>query len=152
MIVPNHFQLLCDLPLRELGAYRSSKDIDSHGTVLPRWWSTHITLRRSALDYETTRRAPRYSLALDVEITDVQSGSQINARTENLSLFGCGVRGASYFPRGARVTIKLFHRGLEVTAIAKVVYATPELGMGFVFSFIDPDDHLILDGWIKEMP
>ena len=96
------------------------------------------------------RRTQRYSLVVDVEMTDVQSGSQINARTTTLSVAGCGVESSELFPQGSIVRIQLSHRGKMVRATARVVYSSPALGMGMAFTSIEQEDEPILEWWITE--
>jgi hypothetical protein len=95
--------------------------------------------------------APRYSFAVDIEVTDVQSGTEIRQRTNDLTLFGCGVNTSKPFPKGTRVRIKLSHGGADVAALARVAYARPEVGMGVVFTSVEPKDDRTLGGWITEL-
>ena len=94
---------------------------------------------------------PRYSLCVDLELTDVQSGIQIKRQTKDLSLFGCGVETTQPFPKGTNVKIKISHLGAIVEAFARVVYANPELGMGIVFTTLGPEDERTLVGWIADL-
>jgi hypothetical protein len=103
------------------------------------------------VDYEFARRTLRYSFVIDVELTDVQSGIQIKARTKQLSLFGCGVDALRLFPKGTNVRIRLFHSGADVNALARVVYANPKLGMGMAFTKVDRENERILEWWITEL-
>ena len=102
-------------------------------------------------EYEYPRLSPRYPFVADIEVTDVQSEIQITGRAKDLSLLGCGVNTSKPFPRGTRVRIKLSHGGADVAALARVAYARPELGMGVVFTTVDPKDERILAGWIAEL-
>lgn len=97
------------------------------------------------------RSSPRFFFIVDIELTDVQSQTQIQGRTKDLSQFGCGVDASQLFPKGATLTIKLSHRGAHIAAHARVVYASPELGMGLAFTRIDPQDERILSNWIEEL-
>jgi hypothetical protein len=99
---------------------------------------------------ENHRLAPRYSFVVDIEVTDLQSETQIRERTKDLSLFGCDVNTLKPFPKGTRVRIKLSHGGADVVALATVAYARPDIGMGVVFTSIEPEDERILKGWIAE--
>lgn len=101
--------------------------------------------------HEHTRSSPRYSFAVDIELTDVQSRKQIHGRTKDLSQFGCGVDTSKPFPQGTTLRIKLSHEGANVAALARVVYASPELGMGLVFTRVDPEDERVLEEWIAEL-
>ena len=102
------------------------------------------------MEYKDRRQAPRHSFVADIELTDVQSGTQIKERVKDLSLTGCGVNTAP-FPKGTRVRIKLFHGGGYIPALGRVIYARLELGMGIMFTSIEPEDQRILAGWIAEL-
>jgi HPt (histidine-containing phosphotransfer) domain-containing protein len=106
---------------------------------------------RSLLENQQARLTPRYSFVVDIELTDVQSGSQIRGQTKNLCLFGCGVDTLHLIPTGTSLTIKLSHEGASVAALARVVYARADLGLGIVFTGIEPEDERILAGWISEL-
>jgi hypothetical protein len=103
------------------------------------------------MEYAIARRTPRYYFAVDIEVTDLRSGTCLKARTTTLGRFGCGIDVPRPFARGTDVTIKISHRGADVNVDARVVYATPESGMGMVFIGLDRDDERILDSWIEHM-
>ena len=103
------------------------------------------------MEYEIDRWAPRYSLVVDIQITDVDLGVQIRTRTTMLSLLGCVVDSFELFPKGMAVNVKLFHRGAEVRGLGRVLYARRDLGMGLAFTSIEPEDERILDWWMAEL-
>ena len=103
------------------------------------------------MEYECARRTRRYPFIVDIELTDVQSEIQIRAQTKELSLFGCGVDTLKLFPRGTNVRIKLSRGGADVKALARVVYASPELGMGVAFTSVEREVERILEGWVAEL-
>ncbi len=111
----------------------------------------HFPWSKCVAEYEYPRLAPRYPFVADIQVTDVQSEIQIAGRAKDLSLFGCGVDTFTPFPKGTRVRIKLSHGGADVAALARVAYARPELGMGVVFTTVEPEDDRILQGWIAEL-
>lgn len=102
------------------------------------------------MGYEFVRRTPRYSLVVDIELTDLKLENQIKSKTKMLGLHGCGVDTVVLFPQGTGVKIKLSHQGAEVSAFARVVYATPALGMGVAFTAVEREDQRILENWIAE--
>jgi hypothetical protein len=106
--------------------------------------------REYAVEYECPRRTPRYSLAVDIEMTDIQSQTQVKARTKMLSMFGCGVDTLKLFPQGTSVRIVLFHQGAKVRALAKVLYSSSDLGTGVAFTRVEREDERILEWWIEE--
>ena len=96
------------------------------------------------------RRTPRYSFVVDVEVTDIQSGVQIRGRTKQLSLLGCGLEALKLFPKGTNVKIKFSHQGADAKVLARVVYASAELGMGIAFTSVEREDERILEWWLTE--
>jgi hypothetical protein len=96
------------------------------------------------------RRTPRYSFVVDVEMTDIQSGAQIRGRTKQLSLLGCGLDALKLFPKGTNLKIKLSHQGAKANALARVVYASAELGMGIAFTSVEREDERILEWWLAD--
>jgi PilZ domain len=102
------------------------------------------------LDDSLARRTPRYSIVVDVEATDIQSEAQIRGRTKQLSLLGCGFDAPMLFRKGTNVRIELSHRGAAVIALARVIYASQQLGMGLAFTSVDSECERILELWIAE--
>ena len=52
------------------------------------------------MEYEDVRLAQRYSFIVDIEEADVLSEIQIRGRTNDLSLFGCGVNNIEALSEG----------------------------------------------------
>jgi len=105
---------------------------------------------RGEVEYKSVRRAPRYSLIVDVEMTDALSEMQIRARTKMLSVCGCGVESSMLFPRATSVRIRFLHQDAEVRALGRVVYSSSDLGMGVAFTTVEREDELILECWIAD--
>ena len=103
------------------------------------------------MEHQPSRLTPRYSFVVDIELTDVQSGTRMRGQTKDLCLFGCGVDASHLFPPGTSLRIKLSHEGASVSALARVVYARADLGLGVVFTSVEPEDERILVGWIAEL-
>ena len=97
------------------------------------------------------RAAPRYLLTVDIELTDLQSGIKIRAKTKNLSKFGCGIDTLKPLSKGAKLRIELFHRDDYLVANARVAYSNANSGMGVVFIGVEPDDERVLDEWLVEL-
>ena len=87
---------------------------------------------------------------VDVKLTDIQSGVQIRGRTKQLSLLGCGLDALKLFPKGTNVKIQFTHQGAEASVLARVVYASAELGMGFAFTSVEKEEQRILEWWLAE--
>jgi hypothetical protein len=101
--------------------------------------------------YSVARQAPRYPCAVNVDVVDLRSESHLNGQTKDLSRFGCGIDSLQGFAQGSRVRIKLSYQGAEMTALGRIIYSRPDLGMGIVFTFVETNDERILDGWISEL-
>ena len=97
-----------------------------------------------------TRRGQRHPIAVDVEVTNLELGILIKERTVDLSLHGCGVSTATPFPTGTKVMLKVVHGGQEIIVFGKVIYGRRDIGMGIVFTMIEPHDRELLEDWFAE--
>ncbi|PYT78194.1 MAG: hypothetical protein DMG40_21230 [Acidobacteria bacterium] len=93
-------------------------------------------------------RARRYPFVASIEMIDVESETQMNEQTCDLSLFGCGVSTAKPFPTGTRVRIRIVHKGASFAGQGRVAHAGHLTRMGVVFTKIEPQQQLILEQWI----
>jgi hypothetical protein len=96
-------------------------------------------------------RARRYLLRANIELTEVQSETQISARTSDLSLFGCHVNTPKPLTPGTKIRMKMTHGSVNFQALGRVVYARSNEGMGIVFTNIQPNDQMVLEKWIAEL-
>ena len=91
-------------------------------------------------------------MALSIDsMTDLESETQINEQTCDLSLFGCGMTLPKPLPAGTRVRIRIVHAGANFVAQGKVAYAGKTMRMGVVFTKIEPNQQLVLEKWIAEL-
>jgi PilZ domain len=100
---------------------------------------------------ETARRVLRHPLVVDVEVTNLESEIRIRERTKDLSLYGCGVSTVTPFPAGTKVKVKVAYGRKEIVAFGKVIYGRRDIGMGIVFTTIEPDDQKLLEDWFAEL-
>jgi hypothetical protein len=100
---------------------------------------------------ETARRVLRHPLVVDAEVTNLESEIQIRERTKDLSLYGCGVSTVTPFPAGTKVRVKVAYGRKEIVAFGKVIYGRRDIGMGIVFTTIEPDDQKLLEDWFAEL-
>lgn len=96
-------------------------------------------------------RARRYPFAASIEMTDVESETQIMEQTCDLSLFGCGVNTQKPLPTGTRVLIRIQHTGASFVAQGRVVHSGRSPRMGVVFTKIEPNQQLVLEKWVAEL-
>ena len=94
------------------------------------------------------RNAPRYALILAAEVTDLDSGAQMSARTSDVSRTGCYVDTLNPTPPGSRIHLRLAQGEECFETDAKVIYVSQGLGMGVAFQS-PPAQHLaVLDRWL----
>ena len=103
------------------------------------------------MEPRSTRRALPHSVIVDVKVIDLKSGIQIRERTKELTLYGCSVSIATPLPAGTKVMLKIAYRRKRVTAFGKVIYSRPDIGMGIVFTTVEPEDQKLLEDWIAEL-
>lgn len=96
-------------------------------------------------------RARRYSFHASIELTELQSETLIREQTSDLSLFGCHADTRKPLPPETKVRIKISHRSENFEALGKVIYARQNVGMGILFTRIEPNDQSVLDKWIAEL-
>ena len=95
------------------------------------------------------RDAQRLPLILAVEVTEVDSGARLSARTSDVSRTGCYVDTLNPTPTGTVVRVKFSHNGEPLDLLARIVYVSPRLGMGIRFDeSISPEQLAILDRWL----
>jgi len=98
---------------------------------------------------QNRRNAPRVPLILAAEVTEVDSGARLSARTSDVSRTGCYIDTLNPTPTGTVVRVKLSHEGQELDVLGRVVYISPRLGMGVRFDeSITPAQLAVLDRWL----
>ncbi len=95
-------------------------------------------------------RASRLPFVAGVQITCIDTGEQIAAHTENLTLFGCFVETTSLFVAGTKVALRISHSGGIVVAQGEVAHLRRGAGMGIRFTSVEPTSELVLDAWLTE--
>lgn len=88
---------------------------------------------------------------IDVEVVDLESGIQIMERTKDLNRYGCSVRTVTPFPNGTKVALKMACGRDKITAFGNVIYGRPDIGMGIVFTIVEPEDQETIVNWIAEL-
>ena len=97
------------------------------------------------------RRAPRYQFIADAEVTEVLSGARSRVKTGDLSSGGCFLRTAAPPAEGTEVQVTIFQAGDFFTALGRVVFVFPKMGMGIVFTRIGPIPQATLEKWLTEL-
>jgi hypothetical protein len=97
------------------------------------------------------RSFSRYSFTASAEVTDVKSQTRINARISDLGRAGCYVDTISPFVVGKDVKVRIVKDKTWFSAEGRIVYSTIGMGMGLIFTVVEPAERLILEKWIAEL-
>jgi hypothetical protein len=97
------------------------------------------------------RSFSRYSFTASAEVTDVKSQTRINARISDLGRGGCYVDTISPFVVDRDVKVRIVKDKIWLSAHGRVVYSTIGMGMGLIFTVVEPADRSILEKWIAEL-
>lgn len=96
-------------------------------------------------------RPSRLPFVAGVQVTAIDTGAQISAHTEDLTLFGCYVETITPFALGTKVAIRISHSGTVVVAQGKVAHSEKGSGMGIRFTSIEPNSQSTLDDWVTQL-
>jgi len=95
------------------------------------------------------RRSPRYRFIADVEIIDGASDAPLKARTTDLSIGGCFLDMLNPSPKGTELRVRISHAGATFTAVGRVAFVVPNMGMGVAFTNVDGNQFGILQKWLE---
>ncbi len=96
------------------------------------------------------RSAPRYPLITAAEMTDLNSGTQLSARTSDLGLEGCYVDTLNPFREDTLVRLRLLRDSSEFETLARVVCRHAGFGMGLAFIDPVPEQRSVIEAWLAE--
>ena len=96
---------------------------------------------------EERRRAPRYRLISDANVTDLRSKIRIRARTSDFSLVGCFMNARLSLPTGTDIEIDMTREG-ETFHVRGTVARVHTMGMGVSFSPLKRDQEKLLATWL----
>jgi hypothetical protein len=97
------------------------------------------------------RIAPRYTVVMDAQVTDLLSRSIVKVRCSDVSLSGCYLDTLNPMDPGTPIWVRLEHAMHVFEAQAKVAYMVPRLGMGVAFAEpLAADQLLVLSEWIRQ--
>ena len=95
------------------------------------------------------RRSPRYRFIADVEVIDAASDAKLKARTTDLSIGGCFLDMLNPSPKGTELRVTITHAGSTFTAVGRVAFVVPNMGMGVAFTNVDGNQFGILQKWLE---
>ena len=97
------------------------------------------------------RRSARYRFIADTEITEITSNKRLGGRSSDLSMGGCFLDMLNPSPEGTRIRITVHHASASFTALGKVVFVFPNVGMGVVFTNVEEDQLAVLRKWLADL-
>jgi len=107
--------------------------------------------RNKTLQPAKKRSVRRCSFVASVEVTDVNSGARLSARTSELGMGGCYVDALNPFPSGTLIELRMLRDQGVFETKAKVVYSDSKFGMGVAFTDMAPSQKAILETWLAEI-
>ncbi len=96
------------------------------------------------------RSAPRSQLVLAADVVELPRGARLSARTADISRTGCYIDTLNPLPQGSRVRLRMTHHDEIFEAIGRIVYVSPNLGMGVMFVEVSAEQQARLDRWLAE--
>jgi hypothetical protein len=97
------------------------------------------------------RKYSRYPFSASAEVVETLSGARIQGRISDLGRGGCYIGAMSSFGVNSEVKMRIVDQNRTFVAQAKVVFAAAGMGMGLMFTVIDPEQSPVLDGWLAEL-
>jgi len=97
------------------------------------------------------RRAPRYPIIADAEVTEIASETKLAAKTSDLSVGGCFLDTLNPSPEGTDIAVRISHADTSFTARGRVVFVFPNMGMGVMFTDVPASQQAILEKWLTAL-
>src|SRR5205809_6280021 len=93
------------------------------------------------------RRAPRYPIIADAEVTEIASETRLSAKTSHLSEGGCFLDMLNPSPQGTEIVVRISRADTTSTARVKVVFLLPNMGMGVMYTSVPATQQTLLEKW-----
>jgi hypothetical protein len=97
------------------------------------------------------RVEPRFPVAAMAEAIDIKSRTKIAGRISDIGAGGCYFEVMSPFGVGADLQLRITRNQQTLTASARVLYSTGGMGMGLLFTEVEPDQRHLLLRWVSEL-
>jgi hypothetical protein len=97
------------------------------------------------------RRAPRYPIIADAEVTEIATETKLGAKTSDLSLGGCFLDTLNPSPEGTEIVVRISRGDTTFTARGRVVFLFPNMGMGVMFTGVPASQQAVLEKWLAEL-
>lgn len=97
------------------------------------------------------RSTPRYRFIADAEVIEVSSEARLKAQTSDLSVGGCFLDMLNPSPKGTEIQVRISQAGATFTALGRVAFVVPNLGMGVAFTNVDGNQIAVLQKWLLQL-
>ena len=97
------------------------------------------------------RRSARYRFIADTEITEIASNTRLGGRTSDLSMGGCFLDMVNPSPEGSEIRVTVHHASASFTALGRVVFVFPNVGVGVVFTNVEEVQLAVLRKWLADL-
>ena len=97
------------------------------------------------------RAEPRYSIAAMAEAIEIKSNTRVSGRISDFGAGGCYFEVMSPFGVGSDVQLRITRNEQTLTANGRVLYSTGGMGMGLVFTRVEPEQRSLLLKWVSEL-
>src|SRR5260370_31872677 len=77
------------------------------------------------------RHAPRCPFIAEAEVIEISFDTKLIATTSDLSIGGCFLDMLNPSPEGTDVRVRISHASTTFTALGRVVFVLPNMGIGF---------------------
>jgi hypothetical protein len=100
---------------------------------------------------EERRKAPRHRFIADAEVIEIRTDTKLRARTSDLSIGGCFLDMLNPCPKGMEIRVRILHSGDSFTALGRVAFLVPNIGMGIAFTNVDGSQISVLRKWLLDV-
>jgi hypothetical protein len=110
-----------------------------------------IRIVPAASDPVEKRRHPRFPFSTGGEAFDPQANVRMTGRLSDISRSGCYMDTINPFATNATIILTVTREGRTFRTKAKVAYSLNGMGMGMMFTAMEPDQARVLDAWLAEL-
>ncbi|MGA2483794.1 MAG: PilZ domain-containing protein [Candidatus Acidiferrales bacterium] len=97
------------------------------------------------------RRWPRYAIMATARVIEPLSMAKVEGRCTDLGAGGCYVDSINSFPLGTKVRLSVWQGNRRFESLACVVYSLRGMGMGLVFTQMEPAERATIETWVREL-
>jgi PilZ domain len=128
---------------------------------MPRAWLSYRDMKMAIkpkefgklveMPVQERRGSVRYPFTAAADVIEVESNARLSARSSDLGRGGCFIDSISPFPVGTDTILQLTFEQKTFEAKARVVYTQMGMGMGLVFTSVEPDQLFVLEKWLGNL-